>query len=166
MMARPTLSALALLLAATPLAAQMRSKDFPSWRAPAIATDPAPQSLAGRAGTPGLVLAGLGGGTVGFFSGLFIGGAIGGGNRICGDDACGLEEAAYGAVIGETALLPLGVHLANHRRGNYGLSLLASAGVTAVGLLAIDASNDGSPLIAIPIAQLITSILIERATGD
>ena len=71
----------------------------------------------------------------------------------------------YGAVIGEATLLPLGVHLANHRRGNYGLSLLASAALGAAGVLAVEVANDGWPLIPIPIAQLISSILIERATS-
>lgn len=58
-----------------------------------------------------------------------------------------------------------GVHLANRRRGNYALSLLASAAIGAAGVLAVDAANDGWPLISVPIAQLISSILIERATA-
>lgn len=164
-MPRHVAGSLLLLALAAPLSAQLRPAGFESWHPPAIERAPVSRAeMAGtsQAGTPGLVLAGLAGGTMGFFSGLFIGGAIGGGNRICGDDACGLEEAAYGAVIGETVGLPLAVHLANHSRGSLGLSLLASAGISAVGLLAIDASNDGAPLIAVPIAQLISSILIER----
>ena len=114
---------------------------------------------------PGQVLLGLVGGTLGFASGLLIGHTIGGGNTICGDDACGLEEAAYGAILGEATLQPLGVHLASRRHGNYGLSLLASTGIVAAGVLAVDATNDGWPLIPVPIAQLISSILIERATA-
>jgi hypothetical protein len=44
-------------------------------------------------------------------------------------------------------------------------SSLASAAIGAAGVLAVDAANDGWPLIPVPIAQLISSILIERATA-
>ncbi len=159
-------TALLLLLSSTaaPLAAQARANPWQSWHAPSLtpATRPAVQR---EAGTGGLVLAGLTGGTLGFFGGLFLGSAIGGGNRICGDDACGLEEAAYGALIGESTLLPLAIHLANHNRGNYGLSLLASAGIAVVGIAAVSGADDASPLLAVPVAQIVSSILIERATA-
>jgi hypothetical protein len=163
----PSFGLLLLLAAVTPLAAQNRAPAWQSWRAPSLeqATSGHSGRAAGSAGTPGLVLAGLGGGTMGFFGGGLIGWGVGGGNSICRDDACGLEGAAYGAVIGESLLLPLAVHLADHRHGSYWLSLIASAGIGAVGILAINATNDASPLIAVPIAQIISSILIERATA-
>lgn len=163
-MPRTTALLLFLSVTAAPLTAQARASGWQSWRAPSLAPAVRP-AVQREAGTVGLVLAGLTGGTLGFFGGLYLGSAIGGGNRICGDDACGLEEAAYGAVIGESVLLPLGIHLANHSRGNYGLSLLASAGIAAVGIAAISATDDASPLIAVPIAQIVSSILIERATA-
>ena len=156
---------LMLSLATTPLAAQARTAQWPQWNAPQLARTWETRAAPRSGSIPGQVAGGLLGGAVGFVGGAFIGAAIGGGNTICGDDSCGLEEAAYGAVIGEATLLPLGVHLANHRRGNYGLSLLASAAVAGAGLLAVDAANDGWPLIAIPVGQLISSILIERATS-
>lgn len=162
---RALLPSLGILLLAAPLAGQQRAAAFPTWRPPLTAT-PRNEARAASPGIPGLVLAGLIGGTVGVFAGGFIGSALGGGNAICGDDACGLEEAVYGAIIGESALLPLGVHLANHRRGSYGLSLLASGAIALAGVAAVDATDDGWPLIAVPVGQLVSSILIERATGD
>ena len=155
-----------LIVAVTPLAAQQRAADFTRWEAPRLqAAVRARAPSSGGGSTLRMTGGGVLGGVVGFVAGGLAGAAIGGGNSICGDDACGLKEAAYGAVIGEATLLPLGVHLANHRRGNYVLSLLASAAIGAAGILAVDAANDGWPLIPVPIAQLISSILIERATG-
>ncbi len=165
-MRRWTVLALIGLLAATaPLAAQQRATAWERWNAPILFPDRIAAPTSRHGSTVAMVAAGLGGGTVGFFAGGFVGYELGGGNLICGDDACGLEEAAYGAIAGESILLPLGVHLANHRRGNYGLSLLASAALGGFGILAVNASNDGSPLIVVPIAQLVTSVLIERATS-
>jgi hypothetical protein len=40
---------------------------------------------------------------------------------------------AHGTLIGAPTALPLAVHLTKHSRGNYGLSLLASTGVSAAG---------------------------------
>ncbi|MEO8138993.1 MAG: hypothetical protein ABI742_05065 [Gemmatimonadota bacterium] len=153
-----------LLAAAAPLSAQTRAPEWRSWRAPSLDGAQSPQP-ARSTSTAGLVLAGLGGGTVGAFAGGVLGWQLGGGNDICGDDSCGLAGAAYGALIGETTLLPLAIHLANHRHGNYWLSLLASAGISVAGILAVDAANAPGPLIGVPVAQIISSILIERATA-
>src|SRR5262245_20623881 len=48
----------------------------------------------------GMALAGLAGGAAGMVAGAYIGSALGGGSRICGDDPCGFEEAIYGAIAG------------------------------------------------------------------
>ena len=153
-----------LALLAVPLRAQRPAPALPHYRA-TLPVPTARSTSRGEAGIPAMAIAGVIGGTVGVFGGGLIGSAVGGGNAICGDDACGLEEAVYGAILGESVLLPLGVHLANGRRGNYGLSLLASVGIGALGILAVDASNDGIPLLVVPVAQLITSIAIERTTS-
>lgn len=154
-----------LALVALPLHAQRPATPLVRYEAPVLAAAADPSAPSTRASIPGMVLAGVTGGTIGVFGGGLIGSAVGGGNAICGDDACGLEEAVYGAILGESVTLPLGVHLANRRRGNYGLSLLASVGIGALGILAVEASNDGWPLLAVPAGQLVTSILIERATS-
>ncbi len=158
-----TLALLALL--AVPLRAQRPALPMARYRAPDLWSGAGLSASPPGAGVPGMVLAGVSAGAIGVFGGGFIGSAVGGGNAICGDDACGLEEAVYGAILGESVTLPLGVHLANRRRGNYGLSLLASVGIGALGILAVDASNDGWPLLAVPVGQLVTSILIERGTS-
>ncbi len=160
-----SLVALAALLA-LPLTAQRQAVPLTRYRAPSLFDRAIARPAAtDQAGIPAMALAGVIGGTVGVFGGGLIGSAVGGGNAICGDDACGLEEAVYGAILGESVTLPLGVHLANRGRGNYGLSLLASVGIGALGILAVDASNDGIPLLVVPVAQLVTSIAIERATS-
>lgn len=112
-----------------------------------------------------MVLGGLAGGVVGFFAGGYAGAMAGGGNRVCGDDPCGLEEAIWGAAAGVSTFIPLGVHLANGRRGSYGAELAASLVVGAVGLgLAYD-RNNGVPLLLVPVGQIVTSMLIERAAA-
>ena len=60
-----------------------------------------------------LAAGGVVGGAVGVFGGAFAGAYLTRGS--CED--CAIVGAAYGAVIGGSALLPLGVHLANGRRG-------------------------------------------------
>ena len=159
---------LALLLAApVALLAQHRAPGFVAWQAPVVspsgrAADMAPSG--GNRSTPRLVLGGVLGGGVGLGLGALVGGALGGGDTLCGDDPCGLAEAIFGAIGGEVTLLPLGVHLANGRRGNYLLSLLASAGVAAGGLALAGGGDRGEVLVAVPVLQLVSSILIERGT--
>jgi hypothetical protein len=86
-----------------------------------------------------------------------------------GDDLDVLSGGVAVATIGEGLLLPLGVHIANGSRGSYGKSALTSLGIAAAGLLALQALHydpPGAPivLVAVPVAQLATSIAIERAT--
>jgi hypothetical protein len=112
-----------------------------------------------------MTLGGLLGGAVGVVAGGLAGAALGGGDRLCGDDPCGFEEAVWGAAVGMSVMLPLGVHLANHRRGSYGTELVASLVVGAVGLGLSSQSNNGAPLVLVPVGQLVASILIERSSG-
>lgn len=165
---RLSLMILTLALAAPAVAtAQQRAPGFVAWRAPlpghgmaAAGVEPAE----GGHSTPRLVVGGVLGGGVGLGLGALIGGALGGGDTLCGDDPCGFAEAIFGAIGGEVALLPLGVHLANGRRGNYWLSLLASAGVAAGGLALSGGGDHGEVLAAVPVLQIVSSILIERGT--
>lgn len=112
-----------------------------------------------------MVLGGLAGGVVGFFAGGYAGAMAGGGNRVCGDDPCGFEEAIWGAAAGVSTFIPLGVHFANGRRGSYGAELAASLVVGAVGLGLAYSSNNGVPLLFVPVGQIVTSMLIERAAA-
>ncbi|MBA2565773.1 MAG: hypothetical protein H0V09_10170 [Gemmatimonadetes bacterium] len=70
-----------------------------------------------------------------------------------------------GAAVGESVLLPLGVHVANGRQGNFGLELLASLGIGAAGVGLAVATDNGLPLIPVVPAQLLASIAIERGTS-
>ena len=112
-----------------------------------------------------MVVGGLAAGVVGFYVGGYTGAALGGGNRVCGDDPCGLVGAVWGAAAGVSTFIPLGVHLANHRRGSYGAELAASLLVGAVGVGLAFQANDAVPLLFVPVGQLVTSILIEHAIG-
>jgi len=162
-----------LTLAATPaptaLAAQQRAAPFPAWAAPEVfeagsaAAAPMPPSESGRS-TARLVAGGLLGGGLGLGAGALLGGLVGGGNKICGDDPCGLDEAIFGAIGGEVVMLPLGVHLANGRRGKYLPSLAVSAAIAGVGIVLSGNGDHGEVMVAVPVAQLVSSILIERGT--
>jgi hypothetical protein len=108
-----------------------------------------------------LALGGVLAGTAGAFGGAWIGNELTKG--ACED--CFLEGLVYGGVAGGSALLPLGVHLANGHRGNYGASLLASLGIGAAGVAVAFASNEGGVMLTVPVLQLVSSIAIERATA-
>jgi hypothetical protein len=115
------------------------------------------------AGThPGLLaLSGALGGAAGLVGGALAGARITGGN--CDD--CGLIGGVYGGIAGWSAGIPLGVHLANGRRGKLLPSLLSSLAIGGVGLGAALAADKVELMIPVPVAQLITSILIERSTS-
>ena len=111
-----------------------------------------------------MILGGLVGGAVGFFVGGFAGALINDTDD-SEDDLAALAGFALGATVGETIALPLGVHLANHRQGNYGFSLLAAAAITGVGIaIATSGEDQLEYLIPVPALQLVSSILIEKRT--
>jgi len=117
--------------------------------------------------TPALAAGGLIGGAVGVVGGFYAGAVLASDDDA--DDLDFLSGGVAGATIAEGLLLPLGVHVANGSRGSYMSSALASLGLAAAGLLALEAAHYDPPaapiiLIAVPIAQLAASIAIERAT--
>jgi hypothetical protein len=122
------------------------------------------QAAPSNPSTVALVLGGLAGGAVGYVGGGLVGYAIDA--RDCGSDDwfCGLGGFVLGAAIGEATLLPLGVHLANGSRGNYGQATLLSFGIVAGGMLMALVTTP-AVLLAVPVVQLITSVDIERTTG-
>ncbi len=117
-----------------------------------------------------MVAAGLGGGVVGFVVGGYIGA------RLSDDpnnyeDLDALAGGLAGGTIGESLLLPVAVHLTNHRRGKVLPAMLASTALGVGGVWLAIATQDSAPLPGIilsltPIAQLISSITIERRTAD
>ncbi|CAN5774388.1 hypothetical protein BH23GEM9_BH23GEM9_25560 [soil metagenome] len=117
----------------------------------------------------------LAGGVLGGGAGLAAGGLIGlviGANHCLDEgnpDSChAMEGVVYGGTAGMTLSIPLGVHLANGREGRLAPSLLASAVIAGAGALAIVQTDSDAVLvgavISVPVLQLISSVLIERAT--
>ena len=156
-----TLLTLAGPLSGTLKAQRLTSSPFPSIDQPPPATDPSLHAVPRQQVSPALlVVGGLAGGAVGVFGGGLIGAKVT--ENDCED--CAVEGAAYGAVVGGSALLPLGVHIANQRRGNLGLSLLSSLAIGGLGLAIALETNEAAVLIPVPVLQIVSSILIERAT--
>lgn len=111
-----------------------------------------------------LVFSGILGGAAGFAGGAILG-ALLAPEPESDWDFTRVFAAGVAATAGEAALLPLGVHLENGRRGSYGYALAASTGIAALGLAVAFNTADpyrGSALVSIPIAQLAASIAIER----
>ena len=108
-----------------------------------------------------LGLGGIAGGGLGVVAGGWAGAKIR--EHECED--CGLSGLLYGAVLGGSAALPVGVHLANGGRGKLGPSLLASLALGGAGLGAAALTNEYGILLAVPVVQLVSAIAIERATS-
>ena len=158
-------------LPATPLAAQrLEPRPFPRAAVsfggqipptprPATAIRPAARPAGGDVG--GMILGGVALGAVGLFGGALVGDRFQ--SYPCED--C-IEGAFYGALAGESLAIPLGVHLADHRRGKLGPALAASIGIGALGLGAAALTDEWGVLLAIPVLQLGASIGIERHTAQ
>jgi hypothetical protein len=107
-------------------------------------------------------------------AGLLVGGLVGAalsGDREDADSWVeSLEGAVIGSTIGESLMLPVGVHLANDRRGDLLLSMPASLviGVSGAAIARrYDSKKQSLPiLILTPLAQIVASIAIERNTGN
>ena len=106
-----------------------------------------------------LAIGGVLAGAVGFGLGYCIGSLIHGG-----------PISVIGLGLAEVTSLPLGVHVANHRRGNYALDLLASAAFGAAGAAMAYEFGDGETTHVVGyislavIGQLVSTIVVERAT--
>jgi hypothetical protein len=109
--------------------------------------------------TPKLVFGGLMAGVAGFGAG-----ALAFRQRSCDGLEC-LASAFYGGLAGLSVGAPLGVHLANGKRGRYGPALAASLAIGGMGLGAAILADEPSLLLAIPVLQIAASIGIERATS-
>lgn len=143
------------------LHAQRTGAPFPSIDAPGESVDPSILAFPRNQTNPAVMATGgVIGGVVGVFAGALVGARLT--EHDCED--CGLVGAVYGAVAGGSALLPLGVHVANRGRGNFGMSLLSSLAIGGVGLAVAHESNSAAVMIPVPILQIVSSILIERKT--
>lgn len=114
------------------------------------------------------VLAGAGLGVVGFFAGGLTGVELA---RNCtSSEFCGLVAAFYGAAVGGTVGLGVGVHLGNRRRGSLPLDVLTGAAIWGAGIGTVNATDANETgmwvaFVAVPIAQLASAIAVERAVG-
>ena len=163
------------LVLAQPLAAQERIERFE------LAADPvvAPVVIADSTTQRSVILLGAGGiagGAVLGLAGAFAGYVIGCGTQSVTDpdmpssDYCGVI-AFPGFVLGDLIGMPLGVWLADGRRGSFGADLVASLGglIVGGGAAILIGGATGSPwLVApvIPLTQLIAVVATERATAD
>ena len=162
----------ALILAAAPsaLAGQrLAPTRFPRAELGLQANAPATPSAGATFGTGarpsdrhvgGMILVGVALGAAGLFAGALAGDRFQ--SFPCED--C-IEGAFYGALAGESLAIPLGVHLANHRRSSLTPALAASLGIGALGLGAAAVTDQWSILLAIPVFQVAASIGIERHTA-
>ena len=122
------------------------------------ATDPPAVGWLAAGGTAGF--------SVGLVGGAFIGELI---NQTLLQVQLLGAGAFAGGILGATTMTPLGVHLANGRRGSYAGSLLASAAVIGATVFLMGEVEDGSELYVAAggvIAQISLSMLVERATGQ
>ena len=146
--------------------APLLSTVTPSARAPLVGLA-TPQPAAARASVGRAIGFGLLLGAAGFVGGALIGDAA---SDECDNavDICIAQAAFYGAAGGGTLGMAVGVHLGNRRRGNVLLDFLAAAAVWGTGIAVAAGSDDenlqAAVLIAIPVVQLGTTVLVERAT--
>lgn len=89
------------------------------------------------------------------------------GVQITEDDCedCFLVGGAYGLVAGVSVGGPLGVHLANDRRGNLLTSLGASLALGGLGLGIAHLTHEEGVMFAVPVLQIAGAILVERRAG-
>ncbi len=156
-----------LFAAPAPGHAQQASPPLSSYGVPATPVDSTRET---RPNTPAPVLA-MGGaavGVVGMIAGAYTGAAI----EAIGEcsEWCGFGGAILGGIVGESIGVPLGVHLLNGARGKLVPSALASLAISTGGLLLFavlgDTGAEPALLWSIPIAQIATSIAIERRTAQ
>ncbi|HEX8274337.1 MAG TPA: hypothetical protein VF615_16995 [Longimicrobiaceae bacterium] len=115
-----------------------------------------------------LAFGGILGGAAGFAGGALLGYTLDTALADCkGEEWCGFRGVLLGGALGEALMLPLGVHLANRSRGRYAPGAAMSILVGLGGLTLAAAAGEGLPLVvpAIPVAQLLTAVRVERSTA-
>jgi hypothetical protein len=137
---------------------------FPSLEAAAFSSSPAthrwavPSDDEEPASDGELIVGSLLGGLGTFWLGAYLGSRFHG--TPCED--CGLEEGLYGAALGFGLGAATGAHFANDREGRFGPSALAGMAIGAAGVLAAIETDTWEILLAIPIAQIASAVMIER----
>ena len=133
---------------------------------------PGPTSLTGSLASAGPRSAGrlVAGGLLGATAGVAV--AMAAYTALDRQDPClasdcdsDLGSGLVPATAGLTLFTPLGVHLADSRRGSLLKGLLLSAGVAAAVWGGAALADDGKWLLLIPPAQITGAVLVERATA-
>jgi hypothetical protein len=107
------------------------------------------------------------GAVVGFIGGAYLGSQL---EPSCDCDDPGLAGALIGSLAGPAIVTPLFAHLANERRGRLGLSYAAAVAIAGLGFVGLGSSlgdsGGGAALVLLgaPLAQVISSTMIEMAT--
>ena len=108
-------------------------------------------------------------GAGGFLVGALVGAALSGETDDEDSWVKSLQGAVVGGTIGESLMVPVGVHLGNDRRGDLHWSMPASLAIGVAGAAIgrnLESTGKAWPvLILTPIAQIAASIAIERHTG-
>lgn len=104
--------------------------------------------------------------TVGAGAAAGAGGLVLGALVACGVADCPFGSLSTGAAATEALTIgltiPLAAHIAGGRRGPLWLEMLASTAIGAAGVAAWDATGQSAFLIAVPVLQLGTSVVLER----
>lgn len=130
----------------------------PRREAPRARQPSAPRPSA-RPGQPLLLAVG---GAAGGFLGVGLGSQIG---KDC-ETRCLTARGTIGPLVVGGVLIPLGVHLANRGHGDFVKSLLVSAAWATAAGMAAGMSGEAWPVYAVAPGQLLTSLLIERASTE
>lgn len=150
------------LVARAPLAEAPAAPPAGGVEAPpfAGAAAPRPGALEARPVEPRplllLAAGGIAGGAVGTLVGTSVGGEC--------ETRCLNARGMLGPLVGNALLVPLGVHLSNRANGSLVQSFLASAGWAALGAVVSGLSDETWGVFVVAPGQLLTSLLIERAT--
>src|SRR5215510_8513526 len=123
---------------------------------------------------PNTTLASFGAGAGLGIAGLLAGGAAGYAlASSCSGHAenyvCFVPAIFLGAAAGGTFGMALGAHLGNRRQGNLAIDCLAGLGVWTIGIVTLVGTSTWKPpattvlAVAVPVAQLVTTVLVEQA---
>ena len=107
-------------------------------------------------------------GAMGGVAGILLGGLVGARLEMaggCRGDWCGFGGALLGAAVGSTVLIPAAVHFGNDQAGDFGAGLAASAAALGAGVAISLISQDGQPMLIVPVAQIIGAVAAERRTS-
>lgn len=84
---------------------------------------------------------------------------------ICGDSTCGFYWGVLFFAFSEPILVPLGVHLANSSRGDFGATLgLSLAGALVTGLAVHRLSLENGEIV-VPLSQIAAAVIGEVITS-